>query len=130
MIRRPPRSTLFPYTTLFRSELQANPQAVDRLFQERMRSTLERWMTLAREKLSGKPIRCFVCPGNDDRPETDEVITDSRVVGLAEGRVVDVDGIEMISTGWSNPTPWETYRECSEPQLASRIAHMANGVRG
>src|SRR5207302_1956499 len=49
--------------------LQANPQAVDRLFQEQMRSTLERWMTLAREKLSGKPIRCFVCPGNDDRPE-------------------------------------------------------------
>src|SRR3712207_7967665 len=25
MIRRPPRSTLFPYTTLFRSELDARP---------------------------------------------------------------------------------------------------------
>src|SRR3712207_9504194 len=25
MIRRPPRSTLFPYTTLFRSELHARP---------------------------------------------------------------------------------------------------------
>src|SRR2546427_6309002 len=25
MIRRPPRSTLFPYTTLFRSELEADP---------------------------------------------------------------------------------------------------------
>src|SRR2546430_10843998 len=28
MIRRPPRSTLFPYTTLFRSLLQAGPQQV------------------------------------------------------------------------------------------------------
>ena len=28
MIRRPPRSTLFPYTTLFRSELHTNVQAV------------------------------------------------------------------------------------------------------
>src|SRR5205807_4972966 len=27
MIRRPPRSTLFPYTTLFRSELDAGPEA-------------------------------------------------------------------------------------------------------
>src|SRR3712207_7195395 len=27
MIRRPPRSTLFPYTTLFRSEAQARPAA-------------------------------------------------------------------------------------------------------
>src|SRR2546422_10183211 len=26
MIRRPPRSTLFPYTTLFRSEILSNPQ--------------------------------------------------------------------------------------------------------
>src|SRR2546430_9167466 len=28
MIRRPPRSTLFPYTTLFRSLLDAGPRAV------------------------------------------------------------------------------------------------------
>src|SRR5947209_17379117 len=26
MIRRPPRSTLFPYTTLFRSQVQAEPR--------------------------------------------------------------------------------------------------------
>src|SRR5947209_15993581 len=29
MIRRPPRSTLFPYTTLFRSELTASPIRLD-----------------------------------------------------------------------------------------------------
>src|SRR3712207_7917671 len=30
MIRRPPRSTLFPYTTLFRSEVQRDPAAEPR----------------------------------------------------------------------------------------------------
>src|SRR2546422_4613232 len=30
MIRRPPRSTLFPYTTLFRSRLQVAPGALHR----------------------------------------------------------------------------------------------------
>src|SRR3712207_8346600 len=30
MIRRPPRSTLFPYTTLFRSQLRAPPPAAAR----------------------------------------------------------------------------------------------------
>src|SRR2546422_4392192 len=30
MIRRPPRSTLFPYTTLFRSRLPARPPSPDR----------------------------------------------------------------------------------------------------
>src|SRR5260221_9667675 len=29
MIRRPPRSTLFPYTTLFRSRIEARKQALD-----------------------------------------------------------------------------------------------------
>src|SRR3712207_8074938 len=33
MIRRPPRSTLFPYTTLFRSGGYSNPE-VDRLLDE------------------------------------------------------------------------------------------------
>src|SRR5688572_32037377 len=31
MIRRPPRSTLFPYTTLFRSALHGQPRAAGRL---------------------------------------------------------------------------------------------------
>src|SRR3712207_9172606 len=30
MIRRPPRSTLFPYTTLFRSHLQTSARGLDR----------------------------------------------------------------------------------------------------
>src|SRR3712207_8774105 len=30
MIRRPPRSTLFPYTTLFRSDVRADPADVGR----------------------------------------------------------------------------------------------------
>src|SRR3712207_7462284 len=30
MIRRPPRSTLFPYTTLFRSKLSLDPLFVDK----------------------------------------------------------------------------------------------------
>src|SRR5258708_21483177 len=40
MIRRPPRSTLFPYTTLFRSE------EVRRLPGERAADWSERWMLL------------------------------------------------------------------------------------
>src|SRR2546430_12644655 len=34
MIRRPPRSTLFPYTTLFRSRAGAREQLVDHLVRE------------------------------------------------------------------------------------------------
>src|SRR3989442_11878593 len=36
MIRRPPRSTLFPYTTLFRSELEKKHVAEGKLFNRRL----------------------------------------------------------------------------------------------
>src|SRR2546422_4631707 len=36
MIRRPPRSTLFPYTTLFRSGLLGLHEDADHFFQDRM----------------------------------------------------------------------------------------------
>src|SRR5690349_23733102 len=50
MIRRPPRSTLFPYTTLFRSLLRCPPERRQRRVAERgvaiatMGSQAEEWM--------------------------------------------------------------------------------------
>src|SRR2546422_5522822 len=41
MIRRPPRSTLFPYTTLFRSELDAGLRSTDPLGFENYRERVE-----------------------------------------------------------------------------------------
>ncbi|MBI3975476.1 MAG: metallophosphoesterase [Armatimonadetes bacterium] len=111
------------------ADLQADPGKVDALFWECMRATLERWLVLAEEKLRGRGIRCYLCPGNDDRFEVDEIIRQSVVVELAEGRVADVDGVEMISTGWSNPTPWQTHRECSEEEMGARIEQMTGLLR-
>jgi hypothetical protein len=108
------------------AELQADPAKVDTLFGQRMNATIERWMTMADEKMRGQDVRCCVCPGNDDRFDVDDIIRASEVVELAEGRVVEVNGVEMISTGWSNPTPWETHRECSEEDLGARIDQMVS----
>jgi Icc-related predicted phosphoesterase len=94
-------------------------------FRQVMLAGVERWMNLAAEKLAGSGVRCFVCPGNDDEFEVDDVIRNAQLVELGEGRVVDVAGFTMISTGWSNPTPWNTHREESEEKLAERIDAMA-----
>jgi Icc-related predicted phosphoesterase len=99
-----------------------------RLFEEKMLGTVQRWMEMADERLSGSGIRCFVCPGNDDQFEVDEVVARARHVELAEGRVVELDGYQMISSGWANRTPWATYREEDEPQLAARIQAMLSQV--
>jgi Icc-related predicted phosphoesterase len=97
---------------------------VDRRFQEAMLSTVQRWMDIAGEKLAGSGIRLIVCPGNDDMFEVDKVIAQSDVVEMGEARVLDLDGFSMVSMGWTNPTPWNTYREAPEEKLRRRIERM------
>ena len=107
------------------AEFEADPAKVDTFFHEQMLSVIERWMALADEKLNGTQLRCYVCPGNDDAAETDEVIRRAKCVELTEGKVVDLgDGFQMVSTGWSNITPWKTFRELPEPDLAAKIEAM------
>lgn len=107
---------------------EADPELADRFFHEQMLATVERWMALADEKLEGTGIRAFACPGNDDQFDIDPVIAGSRHVELAEGRVLDLDGYQMVSTGWANRTPWKTYREEDEPELAARIERAVSQV--
>jgi uncharacterized protein len=109
-------------------ELSENEPLWHALFEEHMLKTVERWMALADEKLAGTGIRCFVCPGNDDQLEVDRVIAQANTVELGEGRVLDLDGYQMVSSGWANRTPWDTYREEDEPQLAERIEKMVSQV--
>jgi uncharacterized protein len=97
-------------------------------FQQVMLDGVDRWMNMAAEKLKGTGIRCFVCPGNDDEMEVDDVIRRAELVELGEGKLVDIQGFSMISTGWSNHTPWNTHREETEEHLAERIEAMASQV--
>src|SRR5437660_12795530 len=55
-------------------------------FQAVMLEGVDRWMGLAADKLRGSGIRCFVCPGNDDEMEVDDVVRRSELVELGDGR--------------------------------------------
>jgi uncharacterized protein len=107
-------------------ELDQDPAKRAACFQEVMLEGVDRWMKMAADKLRGTGVRIFVSPGNDDEMEVDDVVRRAEVVELGEGRVMEFDGFTMISTGWSNPTPWKTHREESEEQLAERIDAMAS----
>lgn len=91
---------------------------------------MSRWMELAEERLGGTEIRCFVTPGNDDYWEIDEVIKSSSTVDFVEGRCVRIDDQhEMLTTGYSNITPWRSPRELDEEGLAARLADMFAAVK-
>src|SRR6202165_1769069 len=109
-------------------ELDQDVAKRSEIFQRVMLDGIQRWMDMAKEKLQGTGVRIFVCPGNDDEMEVDDVVRGSDLVELGEGRMVEIDGYTMISTGWSNHTPWNTHREETEEKLAERIEGMARQV--
>ncbi len=110
-------------------ELNADSEKVEQLFVERVLLMAERWVSFADQKLAGTGIKCFVCPGNDDMFELDAVLDSSKSITMSEGQVLDLDGYyEMLSSGWSNPTPWDTHRECSEEEITARIEAMVKQV--
>jgi hypothetical protein len=76
------------------------------------------------DKLAGTGIRVIACPANDDMFEIDDLLTHAHVVETGdEEHPIELDGFTMISMGWTNPTPWHTFREAEEPELAERIQH-------
>ena len=112
------------------AELNDNPGRVDEIFHQQVLQTAAQWLTYADEKLAGSGIRCFVSPGNDDMFELDDLIRTSKHVELVEGQVVQLDPHhEMISSGWSNITPWHTYREEEEDKLRVRLDAMIRQLR-
>jgi uncharacterized protein len=109
-------------------ELSRDEQRATDLFHKLMLERVEQWIALADERIAGSGLRCFVCPGNDDQFEVDEIIARAKHVEACEGRVVEMGGFEMASTGWANRTPWDTYREEDEEDLAARIEKVVADV--
>ena len=94
------------------------------VFRQLMRDEVARWMRLAEERLGGSGIRCFVMPGNDDEWAIDEALASDRVVN-PDGRLVDLDGWQMISSAWTNRTPWASPREADEEDLYAKLSSLA-----
>jgi Icc-related predicted phosphoesterase len=107
------------------AELESDQTGVEKLFLDLAMQRLHDWIAMAEQQLRGQGIRCIVNGGNDDPFAIDEVIRQSDVVELGEGRVIEFDdSVEMISLGWSNMTPWHCPRDTSEQDLADRIAEQ------
>jgi len=122
----------YPYRTTADevAQLREHPEKLDAVFTNVMTDTLRRWVGLAEERLKGKGVKIYMTGGNDDRPEVEDVLKSSDYVIDPEGEVVTLeDGREMLSSGWSNPTPWKTPRECSEEQIAAKLDLMISKVQ-
>ncbi|MFX0125315.1 MAG: phosphoesterase [Candidatus Hodarchaeota archaeon] len=108
---------------------------LDKLFDKVEAEGLQKWIDMIDDEMSDgsnrvpEGTKIVICPGNDDKFAIDDIIiNDSRVI-FGEGAKVDLDDHhEMISYGWTNPTPWNTYRETTEDIIEEKIEELADLV--
>ncbi|MEA2401802.1 MAG: uncharacterized protein QOK00_2205 [Thermoleophilaceae bacterium] len=113
------------------AERLADPMGVDARLTAEAAARVAGWMALAQERLAGTDVQLFVTAGNDDPPE---VL--AAAAGAYGDNVVYCDGattrirdrVDLVSFGYSNPTPWRTPRELTEDELRERIEALIAGV--
>ena len=108
--------------------MQGQEHAIDERFSQEMTRSLDRWLDMADGKLKGGEVPCVLNGGNDDIWEIDDIIESSPCVSFGEGKLLDLDGFHLVSMGWTNPTPWDTFREAPEEELAAKIEQVAGLV--
>jgi Icc-related predicted phosphoesterase len=131
-VKKTIESAGYYWTHLSRDEFEAtrsDPTKIDALFKQLVLKRVQEWLDLADERLAGKPFQMFMSPGNDDWPVIDEMIDAAKLVHPCDGRNVDLDGHEMITCSWSNPTPWQTPRELPEEELEVKLEELCTTVR-
>jgi len=100
---------------------------LDDLFLRLMQERLTQWLTIADERLRPRGTPLYFMLGNDDPPELAELLDTAPWGTHCEGKVLWLDDQhEMISWGYSNVTPWHTYREQSEDDLRASIIKVAD----
>jgi Icc-related predicted phosphoesterase len=113
-----------------RRAMEADPALVRRLFDEQITRRVREWMELATDRLEGSGVPVYLMPGNDDDFEIDPVLADSTYCRNVNEQVVDLTPWhQLVSMGWSSPTPWSTPRELPEEEFLDRLSTLMKDVR-
>jgi Icc-related predicted phosphoesterase len=106
-------------------EVRSNPELAESVLTKARIARLERWLDLAERRLQNSTVTLIINPGNDDPFYVDGLLRKSAKVIVPEGIAVELpDGLTMISTGYTNRTPWNCPRDIGENELAERIRRM------
>jgi Icc-related predicted phosphoesterase len=89
-----------------------------------MSETAERWVALADEQLRAAGIPALLMAGNDDEPAVSRILGQGTWIVEAEGRVVELDGYQVASFGFSTTTPWHSPREVTEDGMEAALAGL------
>jgi Icc-related predicted phosphoesterase len=105
--------------------LRADPAQSEKLVDDLVVSRMETWCARMEESYRKDGVTYYVSAGNDDPFSVDAVMGSRPGVVNPEGKCVSVhEKIDMLTYGWTNPTPWDTPRELPDDQLLLKLEEL------
>ena len=119
------------YWVLMREEEidRVTKEDVERITRELQVEQMEEWVKLMDERFRKNNIPCVVIPGNDDPLYIDEALGKLKYVINGDGKVVEVNGFEILSLSCGHPTIFKYPRDMSEEEVGKKIEELASQVK-
>src|SRR5262249_18480005 len=108
--------------------MRSDPDQLDRAFEQVISKTLERWISMAEDRLRAAGLPCLVMPGNDDPPWVRRLLDQAEWLQQAEERIVEFGPYQVLSLGYSTPTPWGSPGEITEDEARGELSPRAGRV--
>ncbi|WP_423802488.1 metallophosphoesterase family protein [Neobacillus sp. SAB-20_R2A] len=106
-----------------------NENDAELIIKEKQIEVLQEWIRLADERFSAAGIPCILIPGSVDDFYLDELMNAGSFVANGDGKIIEVNGFEILSVGGGKPSVFKYPREFSEEELAEKIEQLAAQVK-
>lgn len=98
-----------------------NTEVQQQLFDQAQREQLKRWAAMAADQLTGKGIKIYHIPGNDEPLYCDQFFNEFPFVPVDRRHIKIDENLACLGFGGSNRTPWKTHREYEEIEIEELI---------
>jgi Icc-related predicted phosphoesterase len=109
-------------------KMKNEPQLRDNMIKEKMAERLQDWIKQLLSLVDTKKVMVVIMPGNDDEFLIDSVIKsfeDDNIIYPLD-KIFEIEGHEVVSCPYTNPTPWSTPREMEEKELEKHLRKLIN----
>ena len=106
-----------------------DPSMLEIVFKSLTMERLNDWMQMADEHLREHPQRILVAAGTGDWPFVDGVLARSELLEPCDGKVVRVDGHEVVTSSLGPASRWAAPRELPDNELGTRLRALCEQVR-
>nr|WP_263326436.1 metallophosphoesterase [Neobacillus sp. Marseille-Q6967] len=119
----------YPFTVSEEKLNRLNESDAEQIIKEKQMEVLKQWIELADERFKAAGIPCIMIPGSVDDFYLDELLNSGSYVQNGDGKIIEVNGFEVLSIGGGIPSVFKYPREFSEEELAAKIENLASQVK-